>query len=431
MQNDSIFNLTDKTGYTSPFGNWINEQKIKSEQQRINNVENILDDARLSTQTFTPTPINERSYIVTQNYGYQNFIDILESVENKLISVDSSKYDKIDNRIHIIRGVFYGTEWSVDYKSEESLVRNFAFQSYTSSIKPDDIRPIIGEALYGKLFNCFEVYKDSRKQSGIDFGHCIIGLDARRNFIARNTAVPLHGGATGLEISTWVGDIGGGAGMLALKRLRDPNKRAIDLFKGSSFGGWINIEGDVAAYLIGRKDNGLSDSLALDLDDTNYIHKEVGDYLLMNNDLFNKRALLFLKSLGAEFDDDYNIINFKEFVLPVVNKIFGFAELYMVNRFRQNNNASTENLLNASAYLVGCSIEMTTIFIEILQKAVKSKTPRLEAKGVGPNPRAKGKPFNKYIISKRLENFKDDAQELGKKLIDDLENIYDEIKRGF
>lgn len=80
----------------------------------------------------------------------------------------------------------------------------------------------------GKLFEALyqspEITDSARKM--IDFGHLIIGLDARRSYISRNTSSTRR---------NWVGkcnmggDIGGGVGMLAYRRTSDPKTRAKDL----------------------------------------------------------------------------------------------------------------------------------------------------------------------------------------------------------
>ncbi len=108
-------------------------------------------------------------------------------------------------------------------------LRNKMFQNYTYSFEPDDPRSLIGNDLYQFLLSSAEVKEANSK--GIDFGHLMIGLDARNSYLARETAYPLHGGGTGLEIVTWLGDLGGGAGMLAIKRILNPSYRAIKLLK--------------------------------------------------------------------------------------------------------------------------------------------------------------------------------------------------------
>ena len=129
--------------------------------------------------------------------------------------------------------------------------RNLAFNAFTGNFsKPKDPRPYLGEDLFELLVQSPEVTDGSRT---FDWGHAIIGMDARRRFSSRGLA--LINGSTGLESVTWIGDLGGGAGKLAWDRVNHPNTRALDKFRGSHFGGRTNLEGDIGGYLIGREKN--------------------------------------------------------------------------------------------------------------------------------------------------------------------------------
>jgi hypothetical protein len=82
----------------------------------------------------------------------------------------------------------------------------------------DDARPTIrgrpwARALFLALRNSAEVTDPAGK--GTDFGHIMAGLDAQ-NWAART--LPTGSGGTGLDVVTWLGDIGGGGGMLAMNR---------------------------------------------------------------------------------------------------------------------------------------------------------------------------------------------------------------------
>lgn len=163
--------------------------------------------------------------------NFKQLVALVKQAEEILIK---NGHEDMEDRIHILRGIYYGTEWSVDYKSEKSSMRNFAFNfPYTNSFEPKDARKELKcfkdckAELYNSLFESYEVF-DS-KYKAVDFGHLIIGLDARRSWRASNFHIPTQGG-TGLEICTWVGDLGGGVGNLATKRVNNPKIRAKTLF---------------------------------------------------------------------------------------------------------------------------------------------------------------------------------------------------------
>ncbi|ADO69801.1 hypothetical protein [Stigmatella aurantiaca] len=52
--------------------------------------------------------------------NFRQLIDLVRATEERLIAND---YDDVEDRIHVIRGVYYGTVWSADYQGEKSPVR--------------------------------------------------------------------------------------------------------------------------------------------------------------------------------------------------------------------------------------------------------------------------------------------------------------------
>ena len=85
----------------------------------------------------------------------------------------------------------------------------------------------------------------------IDVGHVMIGLETRGSIIMRNTPMPGQGG-TGIEIVTWLGDLGGGAADLARRRATAPSTPVSIIFTNSSsdYGVMDNLEGDAGGYLV-------------------------------------------------------------------------------------------------------------------------------------------------------------------------------------
>lgn len=175
--------------------------------------------------------------------SFAALISLIELAEARLNAAGQDT----DGVIHMLRGIFYGTKWSMDNDVESSGMRNTAFQIYTAQTAPDDPRPIIGKSLFTALKASAEVKDPSGKHN--DVGHMLIGLDSR-SWTASKVHIPSQGG-TGQAINTWLGDLGGGAGMLAMKRGLDgkSTKKAIDHFTGSDYGGVVNLEGDIAGVV--------------------------------------------------------------------------------------------------------------------------------------------------------------------------------------
>src|SRR5207253_9211096 len=84
---------------------------------------------------------------------------LIELAETRL---GKAGYDT-DGVIHVLRGIWYGTTWSMDHDVEGSAMRNNAFSIYTASMSPDDPRPIIGQSLFSALKKSAEVKDPSGK----------------------------------------------------------------------------------------------------------------------------------------------------------------------------------------------------------------------------------------------------------------------------
>ena len=121
------------------------------------------------------------------------------------------------DRACTLRGIYYGTDWSLDYKVESkrseagARIRNLGFLAYTGANVPTDPRPALGQALVDDIQASQSIHDGG---SGIDVGHVMIGVETRNSAIMRKAPMPGQGG-TGIEIVTWLGDLGGGAANLA------------------------------------------------------------------------------------------------------------------------------------------------------------------------------------------------------------------------
>jgi len=144
---------------------------------------------------------------------FTGVVDLIRKAEDAL-GKKAGQTDPKD-RACTLRSIYYGTAWSLDYKVESkrsepgARVRNLGFLSYTGGNLPGDPRLALGEALFADLQQSQSIHDRSRG-FGIDIGHVLIGLETRAS--SRMRDIPLEGqGGTGVEIVTWLGDLGGGA----------------------------------------------------------------------------------------------------------------------------------------------------------------------------------------------------------------------------
>ena len=226
----------------------------------------------------------------------------------------------VSERIKTFRGIYYGTKWSYEYKKLGSGIRNVLFDNYLTGnlMGAADPKPMIGDELYLALFNTPEV-KD--KNYIIDIGHLLIGLDARNSIASINLPTPF--GGTGLEFATWLGDLGGGCGKLAKRRVKAPNTPAIKMFRGSDFGASPNIEGDIAGYLIARDVNSESVT-SVQLADEAFVADAIIRYLPLKgqySEEWKNRFIVFVKMLGGKVNSNKEITNLAELSASLSDKI--------------------------------------------------------------------------------------------------------------
>lgn len=354
--------------------------------------------------------------------GYKSFIELIKEAEQIFIE---NKIENTTEHIHILRGLYYGTTWSVDFEDRKSPYRNAAFNFYSYTSEPPDPRPLLGVTLFNELRQCAEVYDAPTDR--FDLGHCIIGLDCRNSFLSRSIAVPGHGGGTGFEVCTWLGDLGGGASMLAMKRAAgNPTYRANRMFpkSGHSYGAWVNIEGDAAAYLVASAVGGADGAKSLDLDPDKRLSTVLEEYLLNTNEnnFKTERARHMLLALGCVFDENGAITNEKYVRATVANKIYEFADLYMVQWYYGEKSLDVNRALNASRHFLPASVEVTSIFFEMLKACMRTSGLPLTPVGIDPDPLPPTKPLLKYLAMKKAE------QGL-KEYIDELKDRLDKLLR--
>lgn len=331
----------------------------------------------------TPTPAPACVTPYAKATSFQALIDLVRVAETRLraAGITSAK-----DQIHALRGIYYGTTWSLDYSVEKDTTRNEGFQRFTrpsenpSKSVPPDVQTSLDCGLFKALQDSQDLIDPSGRQ--VDFGHLIIALDARNDpAFASNIKYPvatplltinINLGGTGTELVTWIGDLGGGAGSLAVKRVSAPGTSAKTVFTGSDYGGSINLEGDVAGSVVATASpsavtapsfapgKGLSDALQ--------------DYLspAAPSAAWNKRATTFLTMNGATFDASGALTNRAALIAAFASKILEFACNYLASRVKGKRITVAEAKAAAASHVVSSSQEVATAFVDALVDSHKS-----------------------------------------------------------
>lgn len=262
--------------------------------------------------------------------GMRKFLRLLRRAEERLIDAG---YTRTEDRAWILTGIYYGTPWCldvVDTKRHASsaflgelkgVARSELFQEYTNhSGEGPDPRPILGSGLFASL-------QRSQDVSGVDCGHLLIGLYARTNAGARDIPVTGHE-ATGLEVVTWVGDLGGAAAVTAWDRVSNARVLAAEHFKGTDFGADSNLEGDVAAYVVAAPSTGKAPA-APRWPASGLVSDALAAYFLESGR--RGRCKRFLEMQGATFAGQ-EIANLRQVRNDLLRKIKDFAGKYLLYR---------------------------------------------------------------------------------------------------
>jgi hypothetical protein len=367
-----------------------------------------------------PAPVCSKTF--TKAANFKQLVDLVRAAETKLIGCGKGD---VGDRINILRGIYYGTEWSADFRDEKSSVRNRGFQTFTGTLfAPDDPRPCLDCNLFEALRASQDVSDGKRK---VDFGHLLIGLDARRSWTARNAPMA-PGGASGLALSTWVGDLGGGAAMLAKDRVARPATHARTRFTGSDFGGSINLEGDLAGYLVAPDPSSPSSASAPVIAPGSGIAEALEAYLAPAGAgaQWNTRCQNFLQMFGGVISKGA-LTNRATVVSTFAPQIEGFACFYLWNRLRQQAKLNSATLKAASAHITGAAQEVTEIFVDALVSCMAKPSTSLAAvTDPAPTPKGSISSFCTSFISatEAVEEGKaklKQAEKAGSEMIKDLE----------
>jgi hypothetical protein len=330
--------------------------------------------------------------------SFQELIGLVQAAEGKLAA---NGITDPKAQIHALRGVFYGTTWSMDYlkaggTGEKSVTRNEGFQRFTragedpAKSAPIDVRPMLDCNLYEALRDSPEVTDPSGRH--VDVGHLVIGLDARFDPDLKKEAVykveamglskEIALGGTGLELVTWLGDLGGAAAALAIKRISAPSTTAGTVFYGSSYGGSINLEGDVAGFVVA---NGGAAAIAAPVfAPGKRMSDALIDYLSPAGPsaAWNSRVASFLAMYGGTLDASGTLTNAPTLVATFQPKIEAFACNYLASRVKDRH-INLKGATTAGTHITGSSQEVATAFVDALADAAKGGG-KLEAKRFPP-----------------------------------------------
>ena len=348
---------------------------------------------------------------------FTGVVDLIRKAEALLVS-KAGQTDPVD-RASTLRGVYYGTGWSLDYKKESkrtllgALVRNIGFLTYSGGNLPPDPRPALtGTTLFDDLQNSQSILDRGR---GIDVGHVLIGLETRNSIAMRN--VPLAGqGGTGIEIVTWLGDLGGGAASLARLRIMAPRTSVEIIFNNptSDYGVMDNLEGDAGGYLVAcGSDPGGAPSYGLGKG----VADALADYLpLTSATQWSTRAARFTTALGGTVDRT-GITNTATLIPLLADKLYDFAVWYAATRWVPSGELLGPAATTACTHMRGAALEVATVFVSTLSRAILRPGSSIQAAGPYPAPSApavcnstvlKAASSNPSAVRKQLEEWRKD-----------------------
>lgn len=315
--------------------------------------------------------------------SFAELIDLVRAAEAKLTAAGITTPK---DQIHALRGIYYGTTWSADYAVEKSATRNEGFQRFTrpsedpAKTVPPDVRSALDCGLFAALQQSQDLIDPGGRQ--VDLGHLIIGLDARFDPALTSTVkypvttplmtINVSLGGTGTELVTWLGDLGGGAASLALKRVATPSTSARAVFTGTDYGGPINLEGDVAASVVAT---GSPTALtAPTFAAGKRLSDALRDYLspAAASAAWTNRATTFLKMNGATFDSANALTNRAALITSFAAKIQEFACNYLASRVKDKKVTIADAKAAANSHVVSSAQEVATAFVDALDDSHKT-----------------------------------------------------------
>jgi hypothetical protein len=312
---------------------------------------------------------------------FQALVDLVRAAETQLIACGVTDAGE---RVHILRGIYYGTPWSADFgTSQQSHVRSQMFNAYTGSTQPRYPLECMDCGTFLSLGASQDINDGGRL---LDVGHMFIGMDARRSTVARTVPQPV-GQVTGLEAATWAGDLGGGAARLALRRIATPTTGALNYFRGTDYGGPINLEGDIAGYMVATGGAGGVAPLAIPAGGT--VADSLAAYLLPPTSGGaagrDTRCTGFLGALGGTFSGT-TLTNRAAVLAYIAEQVLDFGCWYLVNWLRQNGGLNLATAEAAALHMAGAANEVAELFLAALERCVASPGSPIQAGSPVPAP---------------------------------------------
>lgn len=341
-------------------------------------------------------------------------VDLIRKAE-ALLEKKAGQTDPADRAV-TLRGIYYGTLWSLDYKVESKRsvpganIRNLGFITYTGGHVPADPRPALtGTTLFDDLQASQSIHD---RGAGIDVGHVMIGLETRNSWSLRNVPFPGQGG-TGIEIVTWLGDLGGGAASLARKRVTAPSTSVQVIFNNttSDYGVMDNLEGDAGGYLVGC---GSTPGGATTYGTGKGVADVLAEYLPVTSAAqWGTRASRFATALGGTVGPS-GITNVPAMTKSLADKLYDFAVWYAATRWIPSGELLGPAAEEACTHMRGAAEEVATVFVSTLSKAILRPGAAIQASAPYPAPTApaacqssllKGASVNPSAVRKQLEEW--------------------------
>jgi hypothetical protein len=212
--------------------------------------------------------------------------------------------------------------------------------------------------------------------------------------LTSNVSYPYMGididlGGTGPELVTWVGDLGGGAASVASGRVAAPGLNVSTIFKGpaaaagappySDYGASINLEGDVAGFVVATGSTTAVTAPALPTGKP--LSDALQDYLTPGaaaSSAWKDRATTFLSMYGATFDAAGALTNRAVLVSAFAAKTQAFACNYLSSRVKDGH-TPLGTAKAAAVHITPAAQEVAETFVDALDDSRKTGA-RIEAK---------------------------------------------------
>ena len=316
--------------------------------------------------------------------SFAAFIALVAAAEKRLIAI--GQRDPVQ-RLVTLRGVYYGTTWSLDYDKEKirslpgATIRNYGFFTYLGGNSPaNPSSAFAGSTLMADLKASQSIHDGLRSA---DVGHLIIGLESRTTKVG-SVHFPQQGG-TGLEIVTWLGDLGGGTANLARRRATSASTVEYVFHNSTSdYGVTDNLEGDIAAYVAASK-------VAGDTPLFSTVADALSGYLLpATGARWKGRAANFATAIGATVGPKCVVSNEAAWIAALASKFYDFGIWYAATRWVHTGELTGTAATATCTHMQGAAKEVATVFVKTLERAIVKAPAAVDAAAPYPAPTPPG-----------------------------------------